>query len=197
MPADGLRRLNLVVPNPLPEDVCYGLEKIGSWTAEDLPRVVTTTSALRARCAVETFAWYFKWQFGYDFVQYRADEDTHQKDFCLLWTDIDRTPTGAACFRWRSWQNRADAYGLAWIWMHPFQRGAAMFSLSNKSLVATAWPSIRERVPELAIEPPISKAMLSFLTRQGEEFETERSIFLKPFTKAASNGTICSAVVNQ
>lgn len=114
---------------------------------------------------VERFAYYFRREFGYDFVQFEASEDLSWTGTPLpneghpyLFTTEGRH-VGAACFRWRTYTNIAPAWWLAWIWLHPYAR--------RRGRLTKAWPTFIADHPGFFVEPPLSPAMQAFLATQG------------------------------
>jgi hypothetical protein len=121
---------------------------------------VTDRSPVRYRRAVETIACYFRREFRYDFVQYRAAE-SNGRDRAYMWTGRgceEEIAIGACCFRWRKWKDHAPGWALAWIWFHPYERGQGHLS--------KAWPYFQARFGDFHVEPPLSPAMAAFLAKQ-------------------------------
>lgn len=122
--------------------------------------MITGRSPKRYKVAVETLAWCFKREFGYDCPGYTADEITSDDAVrSFLWTEEDRRGyrvIGACTFRVRDYPNLPKAYWtLCWIWIHPFRRGRGLLNM--------AWPFFTEMFQPLDVEPPISPAMEQFL----------------------------------
>jgi hypothetical protein len=123
---------------------------------------VRPQSPLRFRKAVETIAQYFRREFSYDFTQYDATERTDPRDQVFLWVNPCDDPAGvralgAACFRWRRWQDGSAGLALSWLWLHPYCR--------RQGLLSAAWPYFCERFGDFQVEPPLSPAMEAFLAK--------------------------------
>lgn len=133
-------------------------------------RLVGPVSPLSWRRAVEKLAYYFRREFGYDFPPYEASEVENwdlAKDRVLVfikkttledWEDYFYF-VGAVGMRWRKWDDVPHGWGLAWAWLHPYER--------RKGLLTQAWPFLTEKFPAIRIEAPVSEAMLGFLKRVG------------------------------
>jgi hypothetical protein len=98
---------------------------------------VTARSPKMLRQAVEQMAYYFRREFGYDFVQYSSEEedDGHRAYLWVLPGTLENgkvKAVGACCFRWRGWDGAPASYGLQWIWLHPHER--------RKGRLTEAWP---------------------------------------------------------
>lgn len=128
--------------------------------------VVEWNAIRRNRDAVERLAYYFRREFGYDFVQYNADEgpgDERYPAVAFLWASMrnsfdDRdVAVGATCFRWREWKDTPAGWAMQWIWLHPYVR--------RKGLLSAAWPALREAFGDFDVEPPLSPAMRMFLAK--------------------------------
>lgn len=152
--------------------------------------MVSPSSPMEARRALETIAMMFKREFGYDFCQYEAgDPEAHPKDRAFFWTthdyrygDIDRKSIVGGCvFRWREWDKRAATYAMQWVWFHPHFRGAKRDSwerVEEPSLFEQAWPLFRKMFGDFCVEPPLSASMRAFLKKVGEELD--KHFFLLP-----------------
>jgi hypothetical protein len=134
-----------------------------------LNSVVTPASSPVLRRAVECIAYYFRREFGYDFLQYcslEMDDDGHRAyiwaDPCTLNEQDKITVFGACCFRWRTWKDApsdfpSKSYALQWIWLHPYQR--------RKGILDKAWPYFLARFDPFVPEGPHSPAMQGFLRK--------------------------------
>lgn len=126
--------------------------------------LITSKSAKGARNATGIIACYFRREFGYDFVQYSADDRSDERDRVILLTqDYSfgcNHGVGAICFRWREWKNLPPGLGLAWLWLHPYLR--------NHGILSAYWPLFRRAYGDFMVEPPISSAMQGLLRKMGE-----------------------------
>jgi hypothetical protein len=143
-------------------DMNYMLEIPGIREA-GIEAVVGAKSRRSTRAAVETLAYYFRREFGYDFVQYSADprgEDARDRAF--LWSSEHYYPAqaiGAACFRWRKWSDAPEGLALAWIWFHPYER--------VRGHLTKAWPALIKWAPGFIVETSLSPGMEAFLEKHG------------------------------
>jgi hypothetical protein len=121
-------------------------------------------SSKNLRLAVETAAYFFKREFGFDFAQYTADEDTGPKDriFAMVHIRADGKDGvfGVISFRWREWKDDPPAYALQWVWFHPWER--------RQGHLSKFWPQFREKLGNFIVEGPLSEAMYAFLKKHGE-----------------------------
>lgn len=123
---------------------------------------VRLLSPLTHRRAVERFAYYFKREFRYDFLQFEAADLTDDYrawlfasgDYGAEWRSF-----GAACFRRRHYQGEEKpVWSLQWIWLHPYFR--------EQGNLKKAWPVFIEDLGEpVDVEAPYSQAMIGFLKR--------------------------------
>ena len=117
----------------------------------------------RHRKAVEKIAYYFRREFGYDFPPYTTNR-TKEEECVFMWIGLD--------FDW-SGNEKAVAYGacgflrepheywgLAWVWMHPYER--------RKGHLSMAWPYFQERFGTFLAYPPYSPEMKAFLSSKRE-----------------------------
>jgi hypothetical protein len=165
-------RLDIVVPrlnlrslaSGLPEDLCWEVYgDVRPKPTEFSLMAIANGSPKPARRAVETLARYFQREFGYDLIQYSADEASDPRDRVFLWLE-DRCGSyeaiGAACFRWREWENVPHGLGLAWIWIHPYLR--------RHGILGAHWDFFRHLYGDFSVEPPLSPAMKAFLAARNE-----------------------------
>jgi hypothetical protein len=116
-----------------------------------------------AHQVVERYARYFRREFGYDFVQYDANEPYRLAETqAWLWTTVDmlrRCPVlGACCVRSRTYSNCPESFwALQWVWLHPYAR--------NQGLFTHAFPVFLERYGAINLEPPLSAAMAHIAQR--------------------------------
>jgi hypothetical protein len=149
--------------------------------------MVTAISSRRYKDVVETLAWYFKKEFGYDFVAYTADEDTSDhKVRSFFWTEDDyrkgHRVIGVCTFRLREWRNMPQAYwSLCRIWFHPFMR--------RSGHLTKAWRFFTEMLGPLDVEHPLSPAMKKFLegkphqlVHTTDEKKLEVKLYVQPAT---------------
>jgi hypothetical protein len=130
---------------------------VGEWRVR-LPSLwrLTRASARHAHQVTERYARYFRREFGYDFVQYDADEayDLHETQ-AWLWTSCDYEGyrvLGACCCRYRRYTNLPESlWALQWVWLHPYAR--------HKGLFTAAWPVLLQQYGALHLEPPVSGAI--------------------------------------
>ena len=137
-----------------------------SWTLDaNVPHHTAQLWRLAARSprplhqAVERCARCFQREFGYDFVQYSADEAYRTTETqAWLWTttslayDDPYLVLGAACLRWRTYTNLPDGlWALQWIWLHPYARHHGVFR--------AAWPLLLARYDGVHLEPPVSSTL--------------------------------------
>lgn len=109
--------------------------------------------------AVELMATYFRREFGYDFVQYSANEFLDDSEtLAWLWATgypQDYTIIGGGCFRKREWKDLPNAWAMQWIWLHPYFR--------RKGILTRAWPVFTAMFGPFDVEEPVSNAMDHFL----------------------------------
>ena len=121
------------------------------------------------RRAVENYAYMFKRQFGYDFVQFTADESwgsivdrVHKQSTWYSYLFLDPFDTsnmyktvGGCTFRWREYKNHESGWALQWIWIHPFHQ--------RQGILSQHWGGLNKMYGQFAVESPLSPAMTSFL----------------------------------
>jgi hypothetical protein len=119
------------------------------------PQPVLAASPVALRRAVETLAYYFKREFGYDFVSYHHESTAVVEAW--LWTkhDIER----AYGIGYTVFYRDEDGWRLATVWLHPYVR--------REGLLTAAWPTFQARYGSFWVETPWSPAMDAFLRRQG------------------------------
>ena len=131
----------------------------GSSAMSDNLICVGRRSPVSQKRAVECMATYFRREFGYDFVQYSADERTNDETtLAWLWADGlsgDYSIVGGCCFRWRDWDDLPSEWGLQWIWLHPYFR--------RKGMLTRSWGVFTAMFGPFDAEPPLSEAMSCFL----------------------------------
>lgn len=126
---------------------------------------VTARSPLKHRQAVESVAKFFRREFHYDFVQYRAvDEEPNCTAYLWRargWLGESNTVVGGCCFRWVKWRDAPDGWSLSWIWLHPYER--------RRGRLTEAWPYFRAKFGDFHIERPVSSAMQGFLKKINQQ----------------------------
>ena len=118
--------------------------------------------------AVEQLAYYFKREGAFDFVQYTANEDRHNKNSkAYIWIDTDWDDTfavGACEFRFLGDVDQIKDWSLQWVWMHPYYR--------CKGLLTQAWPHfIKQYGKDFHCAPPLSGEMECFLKKMNHKFQ--------------------------
>jgi hypothetical protein len=129
---------------------------------------ITDGSPRRVRQAVEKLARFFRQEFGYDFLQYSADERDpngraylwvgHVSDYFVKTGRGRRgggqvAAYGACCFR-----KRTSGWALAWVWFHPYER--------SRGHLSAMWPDFRAKYGDFYVEQPLSRSMRSFLSKK-------------------------------
>ena len=121
--------------------------------------------------SVEQLAKYFKREGEFSFLQYCAHEQKDKKTTeAYIWIDedwSDKFAVGACAFSQMRDVGESGEWELQWIWFHPYYR--------NKGLLSEAWPSFVSKYGEnFAIEPPISKHMISFLNKINHQYKANK-----------------------
>lgn len=117
---------------------------------------VNMKSQKKHRVAAERIAYYFKREFGYDFVPYNAaDEDAQIYGFINEQTD---ELIGCMCVRQKktihSDKSEKMRWWIDWAWMHPYFR--------NKNIIGPFIPTLISLHPNPILETPLSKAAIAF-----------------------------------
>lgn len=145
---------------------------------ESTPQLVTIDSPLEQRQAVHRIAHFFRREGGYDFVQYESDTRYEQED-CIAYLFLEHIGSGesrrrkgietvcypcigAACFRYRNYQDVRPGYALQWVWIHPYRR--------RHGLLKAAWPTFKREVGTFMIESPLSDDMCRFLDQVDKDW---------------------------
>jgi hypothetical protein len=121
--------------------------------------LITAPSPLSLRNRVETLARYFRREFGYDFVNYLADE---RDPDCEAWLWTTRAEgriyaTGHAVFWKIAFADRpAPEWEMGSVWQHPYFRGHGRFS--------AIWSHWAQSYGAFWISHPWSPAMQAFMT---------------------------------
>lgn len=129
---------------------------------------VNEFSPMKLKDALERFARYFKAEFRYDNVQYKAEEHNNgcigflftESAMDIVTDDHAGMPTrcsGGCCFRKEKFAD-GDKWVLYWIWLHPYFR--------NKEILSKHWGYFQEQYGDFMVWPPISRAMQSFIDKQ-------------------------------
>jgi hypothetical protein len=117
------------------------------------------------RNAVQAHATFFRREFGYDFVQYHAnDHDKNCRIFMWAGRDYPEYAFGSVCFRFRPYKTSEGevtaGWEMAWIWLHPYCRG--------QGWLKNLWPYLLRRFGSFYVSPPHSKAMKQYLLGAGD-----------------------------
>lgn len=141
---------------------------------------VTANSPRLLREGVEVYAYYFRRELHYDFVQFSADETDKswrcdnngkwgwQQNRFVAWLFLpphdlyvdgigNSKTVGACCFRWREWIDAPHSWALQWIWLHPYFR--------RRGILSDAWSTFTEQFGKFHVEKPLSNAMYHFLLK--------------------------------
>lgn len=129
-------------------------------------------SDLSHRKLVEKYAMFFRQEGDYLTTQFDAFEEPNDPFYipyrAYLFHDIDvdgvegTVPIiGAGCFRWRDQSSHEPCWTFDWLWFHPECRG--------QRLLAKYWPCFKDDFDYYRLQEPLSKSMLHFLQRAGEE----------------------------
>ncbi len=127
---------------------------------------VLPTSPLPLKREVEKFAYYFRREFHYDFVQYEASESGPYTAY-LFGSPEQTVWVGACCFRSRHFGDPRtpdidiECEGLQWAWLHPYFRG--------RGILKKNWGTLRNRHGDFCSEPPLSPAMREFLLKHSKD----------------------------
>lgn len=122
---------------------------------------VSFHSAISIKRTLEQYAYYFRREFHYDFVQYGADDHITDLDIkAFLFPDPQGKFywVGGCCFRYRH-KGGKNYWALQWIWVHPEYRG--------KGVTRAAWSTFEEEMGSFKIEEPVSISMQYFLLKSG------------------------------
>jgi hypothetical protein len=111
------------------------------------------------RRAVENCAVYFRREFNYDFVQYRAEHPAALSE-AFLWIQQMEMVVGGCCFYWEKFRDGHECWVLGWVWLHPYVR--------RDGHLTKVWPYFREQYGEFWVSSPWSPAMQQFLKKNGE-----------------------------
>lgn len=131
--------------------------------------LVTVGSSLWKHRQMYLRASAFKREFKYDTIQWGyspRDEDgsgSGESDYNArgyLFTDDRSRIVGAAAFRYRSYHDAPNGWGLQWIWFAPQFR--------RKGYLAKHWDDFKKRYGRFHAEPPVSEAMQTFLRKHGD-----------------------------
>ena len=129
--------------------------------------IVTCDSPLHYKEAVEEIGRYFRRETGMGPAGYEvADCGTHSDRETRAFLFLDRSPEGAVaigggCFRWRNYPPPGPMWALQWVWLHPYARNGR----GTHGGLGRAWPFFERAFGPFVVEPPVSPAMRTFLTR--------------------------------
>lgn len=118
-------------------------------------------SAISIKNTLEQYAYYFRREFHYDFVQYDAETHTHDREVkAYIFPDPQGKFywVGGCCFRYRQKEDK-NYWALQWIWVHPQYRG--------QGVAKAAWSTFEEEIGPFRIEAPVSISMQYFLLKIG------------------------------
>ena len=121
---------------------------------------ITASSPQWRHAAIYLRALAFKREFRYDFVQWGSptgDSDPYVRGY--LFINSGNIAVGACAFRWREYDGKAF-WGLQWMWIAPKYR--------RSGVLTKHWHTLRQLHGDFYIEPPVSDAMVAFLTKNGD-----------------------------
>lgn len=143
----------------------------GGW-----PLKIEPGSPVELRRAVETLAYYFKKEMGFDGLQFEAAETQASLGYvpyeAYLFHDtaydqiveneaIPHRIYGACCFRWREWSDHAPCWSLDWVWLHPYFR--------RRGHLQRAWPTFQHAYgDDFHVASPLSIGMQAFVKANHE-----------------------------
>ena len=128
------------------------------------------------RKAVEHFAYYFRREMDFSFVQYSASEpsggrfEPYIPTVAYLFTNTGflhynksgkstLRAMGACCFRKREREDGSEAWELDWVWVHPFKR--------RQGILSGHWDVFKRKFGEFTLCLPVSDGMKKFLETAG------------------------------
>lgn len=123
-------------------------------------------SAISIKRTLEKYAYYFRREFHYDFLQYCAETHIHDNDVkAFIFPDPKGKFywAGGCCFRFRNGQDK-NYWALQWIYVFPEYRG--------QGVVSAAWDTFLDEIPFFIVEEPVSITFQYFLLKK--KFEEER-----------------------
>ncbi len=150
---------------------------------------VTYKSKKRYRDIVEAYAYHFKRETHYDFVQFSSNENPKGSDFIIYdaylfllddlniknyYDPIKKRVVGACCFRKRFLENFDHYWSMDWIWIHPYCR--------HRGLLKGKWEYFNNKYNGFYVEPPHSIEMEAFL--QSKSWEDDVSKYIKKYQRA-------------
>ena len=145
------RRLKYLSPKPN--------MRFNKWEQEGLIHVNTQSPRwLHSEIYLRALA--FKREFRYDFVQWDPEGDPDPHAHGYLFIDSDSVATGACAFRWREYGNES-CWALQWIWITSQYR--------RSGILTKRWKPLRRHHGDFVLEPPVSDAMVAFVTKMGDQ----------------------------
>ncbi len=137
---------------------------------------VTDSSPTGHRKAVEQFAYYFRREMHFGFVQYSADEpsggcyEPFIPTVAYLFTHTGflhynksgkstLKAVGACCFRKREREKWLEKWELNWVWVHPYKR--------RQGILGGHWDVFKREFGEFTLCPPLSDGMKRFMEKMG------------------------------
>jgi hypothetical protein len=145
--------MRILTPAPLPEFTSAKLTDVE-------PELVTSKSPVWKHREIFARAAFFRREFQYDFVQWESstgDDDPDVHGF--IFADETDAIVGACAFRLRD-RNGVKRWGLQWVWVCP--------RAQRTGVLARRWSAFKRRFGVFHVEGPVSRAMESFVVRQGD-----------------------------
>ena len=134
---------------------------VNSSSSERLvPVYVKSLTALREH--VERFARYFLREMNTGGIQFNAAETEKTWGYVPYKAFLFAREghfVGAACFRYRDYEDKGNPWVFDWIWICPFWR--------RRGVLAQSWPDINAQVGRFRLAHPVSPHMQAFLSKVG------------------------------
>ncbi|WP_194923407.1 hypothetical protein [Catenulispora pinisilvae] len=120
------------------------------------------------RRIAETYARCFKRESHYDSLQFEADEPSCQAALLTTRRFAARGSivAGAAGFSSQYWADQGDRLVMAWVWIHPYERG--------QGLLWQHWAELEREYGQFLVAHPYSPAMIRFLIAHRDSIDPER-----------------------